>query len=82
MTVSNINCLDTLIKVYESAYRDLLHEKELTVASLAATKASKLQDIFPNVALKTNRYDCGLYGRDPTTQTCNPSMMRPQLYKC
>ena len=80
LTVSNINCLDTLIKVNDSAYRDLLHE-DLTVASFVATKVSKLQDIFPNVALQTNGYDCGLYGRDPTTQTCNPSMMRPQLYK-
>ena len=47
---------------------------------------------FPNVALQTNGYDCGLYavanatalayGRDPTTQVYIPRMMRSHLYKC
>ena len=61
LTVSNINCLENTIKVYDSAYSDLPHEEEVLVASLVATQANKLKCIFPNVALQTNGYDCGLY---------------------
>ena len=93
LTLSNIYCLENTIKVYDSANSDLLqYEEELTIASLVATKANKLQVIFPNVTLQTNGYDCGLYafanatalrfGRDPTTQTYIPRMTRSHLYKC
>ena len=47
-----------------------------------ATIANKLKVIFLNVALQTNGYDCGLYGRAPTTQTYIPRLMRSHLYKC
>ena len=92
LTVSNINCMENTIKIYDSAYCDLPHEEELTVASLVAVTSDRLQVIFPNVALQTNGYDCGLYavanatalayGRDPTTHVYIPRMMRSHLYKC
>ena len=92
LTLSNINCLENTIKVYDSAHSGLSHEEELTIASLVATTVNKLQVIFLNVALQTNGYDCGLYtiakasalrfGRDPTTQTHISRMMRSHLYKC
>ena len=92
LTLSKINCLENTIKAYDSAHSGLSHEEELTIASLVATTANKLQVIFPNVALQTNGYDCGLYtiakasalgfGRDSTTQTYISRMMRSHLYKC
>ena len=92
MEMLNINCLENTIKVYDSAYSYLPHEEEVLVASLVATQANKLKVIFPNVALQTNGYDCGLYaianatalafGRNPSTQTYIPKLMRFHLYKC
>ena len=78
------------IKVYDSAYSDLRHEEELTTVSLVAVTTDKLQVIFPNVALQTNGYNCGLYvvanatalayGTDPKTQVYIPRLMRSHLY--
>ena len=85
LTVSNINCLENTVKVYDSAYGDLPHKEEIIVASLVST-SNELWVIFPNVALQTNRYDCGLYaianatalahGIDPKTQIFIPRLMR------
>ena len=90
LTVSNINCMANTIKVYDSAYSDLRHEEELTTVSLVAVTTDKLQVIFPNVALQTNGYNCGLYavanatalayGTDPKTQVYIPRLMRSHLY--
>ena len=92
LTVSNINCLENTIKVYDSAYDDLAHEEEMVVASLVSTNANNLQVLFPNIALQTNGYDCGLYaianatafayGMDPGTQVYIPKLMREHLFKC
>ena len=77
--------MENTTKGYNSAYSGMPHEEELTTASLVAVTADKLQFIFPNVALQTNGYDCGLYavanatalayGRDPTTQVYIPRLL-------
>ena len=43
--------MENTIKIYDSAYCDLPHEEELTVASLVAVTSDRLQVIFPNVLL-------------------------------
>ena len=92
LTISNINCLENMVKVYDSAYRGLPHEEEMIVASLVSITCNELQVIFPNVALQTNGYNCGLYaianatalahGIDPKTQIFIPRLMREHQYKC
>ena len=54
LTVSNINCLENTVKVYDSAYGDLPHEEEMIAASLVSTTSNDLRVLFPNVALQTN----------------------------
>ena len=92
LTISNINCLENTVKVYDSAYRGLPQEEEMIVASLVSITCNELWVIFPNVALQTNEYNCGLYaianatalahGIDPKTQIFIPRLMREHLYKC
>ena len=90
LTISNINCMENTIKGHDSAYSDLPHEEELTIASLVAVTADKPQFIFPNVALQTNGYDCGLYavanatalayGGDPNNTGVYPKAVENHLY--
>ena len=41
LNVSNINWLDNTVNIYDTVYCDLPHGKELTDASLVATKFKK-----------------------------------------
>ena len=94
LTVSNINCMEKTVKVYDSAsYTVICHMKmEMVVASLVSTSADNLRVLFPNVSLQTNGYDCGLYaianattlayGIDPSTQVYILRMVREHLFKC
>jgi len=92
LTVSNINCLQNTVKVYDSAYCDLPHEEEMLIASLVKTEAKSLKVQFANVAMQTNGYDCGIYaianatalahGIDAATQVYIPKLMRKHLFDC
>ena len=92
LTVSNINCIENTIKIYDSAYDDLPYEQAMVVASLVTTRENNLQVLYPSVALQMNGYDCGLYaianatalafGIDPITQVYTPGLMREHLIKC
>ena len=92
LTVSNINCLQDEVCVYDSSFDDLPHVEELVVASLVQANSNKLKVKFPKVAMQVNGNDCGLYaianatalafGRDPSTQVYIPRLMREHLIKC
>ena len=92
LTVSNINCLQDEVCVYDSSFDDLPHVEELVVASLVQANSIKLKVKFPKVAMQVNGNDCGLYaianatalafGRDPSTQVYIPRLMREHLIKC
>ena len=92
LTVSNINCLQDEVCVYDSPFDDLPHVEELVVTSLVQANSNKLKVNFPKVAMQVNGNDCGLYaianatalafGRDPSTQVYIPRLMREHLIKC
>ena len=67
LTVSNINCLQDEVCVYDSSFCDLPHVEELVVARL-------VQAIANATALA--------FGRDPSTQVHSPRLMREHLIKC
>lgn len=92
LTVSNINCRQDEVGVYDSAFEDLPHMEELVVTSLVKVRSKVLKVKFPKVAQQTNGNDCGLYaianatalahGLDPSTQVYIPREMRDHLFMC
>ena len=92
LTVSNINCMEDEVGVYDTAFDDLPHIEQLVVASLVKTEQKVLKVKFSNVYMQTNGNDCGLYaianatalafGRDPSKEQYIPSKLREHLLKC
>ena len=93
LTVSNINCMEYEVGVYDTAFRDDLPLiEQLVVASLVKTKQKVLKVKFSNVYMQTNGNDCGLYaianatalafGRNPSKEQYIPSKLREHLLKC
>ena len=92
LTVSNINCMEDEVGIYDSAFDDLPHNEQLVVASLVKTEKKILKAKFSNVYMQTNGNDCGLYaianataqafGRDPSKEQYIPSKLREHLIQC
>ena len=92
LTVSNINCMEEEVSIYDSAFDDLPHNEQLVVASLVKTEKEILKVKFSNVHMQTNGNDCGLYaianatalafGRDPSKEQYIPSKLREHLIQC
>ena len=61
LPVSNINCLQDEVCVYDSSFDDLPHVEELVVASLVQVNSNTLKVKFPKVAMQVNGNGCGLY---------------------
>ena len=77
LTVSNINCLQDEVCVYNLPFDDLPHVEELVVASLTQVNSNMLKVKFPQ-SIQVNGNKCGLYAianyalalafcRDPST---------------
>ena len=49
LTVSNINCMEDEVGIYDSAFDDLPHNEQLVVASLVKTEKKILKAKFSNV---------------------------------
>ena len=58
LTVSNINCMEDEVGVYDTAFDDLPHIEQLVVASLVKTEQKVLKVKFSNVYMQTNGNDC------------------------
>ena len=92
ITVSNIKCMQDEVTVYDSSYSDLSDAQAEIVASLIRPVGNLIKVKMSNVYLQINGYDCGLYaidnatslayGRDPSTQSYVPRMMRQHLIGC
>ena len=92
LTVSNINCMEDEVGIYDSAFDDLPHNEQLVVSSLAKTEKKILKAKFSNVYMQTNGNDCGLYaianatalafGRDPSKEQYIPNKLREHLIQC
>ena len=92
LTVSNINCMEDEVGVYDTAFDNLPHIEQLVVASLVKKEKKILKVKFSNVYMQTNGNDCGLYaianttalavGRDPSKEQYIPSKLREHLMKC
>ena len=90
--MSNIKCMQDEVTVYESSYSDLPNAQAEIVASLIKPVGNLIKVKMSNVYLQINGYDCGLYaianatalayGRDPSTQSYVPRMMRQHLIGC
>ena len=59
LTVSNINCMEDEIGIYDSAFDDLPHNEQLVAASLVKMEKKILKAKFSNVYMQTNGNDCG-----------------------
>ena len=92
ITVSNIKCMQDEVTVYDSSYIDLPDAQAEIVASLIKPVKNLIKVKMSNIYLQINGYDCGLYaianatalayGRDPSTQSYVPRMMRQHLIGC
>ena len=80
------------VTVYDSSYSDVPDAQAEIVASLIKPVGNLIKIKMSNVYLQINGYDCGLcaianatalaYGRDPSTQSYAPIMMRQHLIGC
>ena len=61
LTISNINCMEDEVGIYDSAFDDLPHNEQLVVASLVKTEKKILKTKFSNVYMQTNGNGCGMY---------------------
>ena len=94
VTVSNINCLNDEIMVYDSAFDDLPLDEQIVISELVGTDSNVLKVKFADIQLQRNSYDCGLYaianatalanGRYPAQESYNAqsTTMRRHLIGC
>ena len=94
VTVSNINCLNDEIMVYDSAFDDLPLDEQIVISELVGTDSNVLKVKFADIQMQRNSYDCGLYaianatalanGRYPAQESYNnqSTTMRRHLIGC
>ena len=89
IAVSNVNCRDDTVYVYDSLYAIIDYKTQLKTCSLWRPTVNKVTFRMPNIQRQTNNKDCGVFaiavaaelvlGRDPVECVWDVPVMRPHL---
>ena len=90
--VSNFNCGDNELRVYDSLYSSFSYSTERIIASLVFCCAQELRVHIMNVTRQKNAHDCGVLalvyasdlcnGHDPCSVSFESNNIRQHLTKC